>query len=66
MPSPTGKTPKQSRRLIHQPHRDAWLEVDLGALEHNAKTMKSHIEAFSAQQGRVAPLELMAVVKADA
>jgi len=66
MPSPTSKTPKQSRSLIHQPHRDAWLEVDLGALEHNAKIMKSHIEAFSAQQGRVAPLELMAVVKADA
>jgi alanine racemase len=66
MPSPTSKTPKQSRSLIHQPHRDAWLEVDLGALEHNAKTMKAHLEAISAQHGRLAPLEFMAVVKADA
>ena len=66
MPSPTSKTPKQSRSLIHQPHRDAWLEVDLGALEHNAKTMKAHLEAISAQHGRIAPLALMAVIKADA
>jgi alanine racemase len=66
MPSPTHKTQRQSRSLIHQPHRDAWVEVDLGALEHNAKTMKAYLEAFSAKQGRVAPLELMAVVKADA
>jgi alanine racemase len=66
MPSPTSKTPKQTRSLIHQPHRDAWLEVDLGALEHNAKTIKAHLEALSAQHGRTTPLSLMAVVKADA
>lgn len=62
---PINKTPKQWRNLIHQPHRDAWLEVDLGALEQNARSLKTalfqQVQAVGAQ-----PPALMAVVKADA
>ena len=62
---PLNKTPKQWRNLIHQPHRDAWLEVDLGALEQNAKTLKTQLYQHVALQNAPPPT-LMAVVKADA
>lgn len=48
---------KLSRQLPSQPRRDAWVEVDLGALEKNALMIGE----------RVAPdKKLMAILKADA
>jgi alanine racemase len=65
MSTPINKTPKQWRNLIHQPHRDAWLEIDLGALEQNARTLKTALFQQVNSVGGQAPA-LMAVVKADA
>ncbi|MBY0403051.1 MAG: alanine racemase [Cyanobacteria bacterium] len=48
---------KLSRAVPTQTRRDAWIEVDLGALEHNTRVIRQSI------QGDVA---LMAIVKADA
>jgi alanine racemase len=48
---------KASRNLVLQPHRNAWVEVNLSALEHNARWWRRHIPAH---------IEAMAVVKADA
>jgi alanine racemase len=46
-----------SRALAVQPHREAWVELDLAALEHNARLLRQHIPAHVA---------LMAILKADA
>ena len=48
---------KPKRHLITQPHRNAWLEINLSALEQNARWWRKHTPAHA---------ELMAVVKADA
>jgi alanine racemase len=48
---------KPHRQLITQPHRHAWLEINLSALEQNARWWRKHTSAHA---------ELMAVVKADA
>lgn len=41
-------------------HRDAWVEIDLSAIEHNASTIKSWLTC------NPTPAKLMAVVKSDA
>jgi alanine racemase len=46
-----------SRGLAVQPHRDAWVELDLAALEHNARLLRQNIPPHVA---------LMAILKADA
>jgi alanine racemase len=51
------KSASATRSLIHQPHRDAWLEVHLGHLEHNCLALKKGLPNHHA---------VMAVVKADA
>jgi alanine racemase len=48
---------KASRNLVLQPHRNAWVEINLSALEHNARWWRRQIPAH---------IEAMAVVKADA
>jgi alanine racemase len=45
------------RNLPSQPRRDAWLEVNLGAIEHNARAIRKLIPKH---------VNLMAIVKADA
>jgi len=45
------------RTPILQTRRDAWVEVDLGSVEHNIKALKSRLSAGT---------KLLAVVKADA
>jgi len=45
------------RNLPSQPRRDAWLEVNLGAIEYNARAIRKLIPAY---------VNLMAIVKADA
>jgi alanine racemase len=54
---PLTVSPKQSQHTPKLPHRDAWLEVNLGAIEHNARQLRASLPAH---------LQLMAVVKADA
>jgi alanine racemase len=46
-----------ARSLNLTPHRDVWLEVNLGALEHNALLLRRHIASNT---------QLMGVVKSDA
>jgi alanine racemase len=46
-----------ARQPIIQPRRDAWVEVDLGAIEHNTRVLRKAVPA---------DVDLMAVVKADA
>ena len=48
---------KPSRQLVTQPHRNAWLEINLAALEQNVRWWRKNTPAHQA---------LMAVVKADA
>jgi alanine racemase len=48
---------KPSRQLIPQPHRNAWVELNMGALERNARWWRSQIPEHA---------QAMAVVKADA
>lgn len=48
---------KSLRNLPSQPRRDAWVEVNLGAIEENARAIRKLIPAHVA---------LMAIVKADA
>ena len=48
---------KPTRQPRSQPRRDAWVEIDLGALEHNARALRALVPADK---------ELMAVIKADA
>ncbi|MDX2083808.1 MAG: alanine racemase [Candidatus Melainabacteria bacterium] len=48
---------KSSRQLPTQPHRDAWVEINLGALERNARRLRAALPSQT---------NLMAVVKADA
>lgn len=45
------------RTPILQTRRDAWVEIDLGSVEHNIKTLKSKLKEGT---------KIMAVVKADA
>ncbi|MEK4876005.1 alanine racemase [Bacillus sp. FSL W8-0102] len=42
--------------MNHGSYRDTWVEVDLGAIQHNVKSFKEHIHN---------ECKLMAVVKAD-
>ena len=53
-------TYRHRRQLLRQPRREAWVEVNLDALEHNLRTMQSHV--LDQHQG----IGLMAVLKADA
>lgn len=48
---------KSLRNLPVQPRRDAWVEVDLGAIEENARAIRKLVPAH---------VSLMAIVKADA
>ena len=48
---------KPSRQLVTQPHRNAWLEINLAALEQNIRWWRKNTPSHQA---------LMAVVKADA
>ena len=48
---------KPLRQLVTQPHRNAWLEINLAALEQNVRWWRKNTPAHQA---------LMAVVKADA
>lgn len=48
---------KTTRQLPTQPRRDAWVGVDLGAIEHNAKALRALISPDK---------QLMAILKADA
>lgn len=48
---------KSLRHSPVQPRRDAWVEVDLGAIERNARIVRASVPAH---------VDLMAVVKADA
>ena len=41
-------------------HRDAWVEIDLSAIEHNVSTIRSWLAC------NPVPAKLMAVVKSDA
>jgi alanine racemase len=45
------------RHLPVQPRRDAWVEVNLGAIEHNARQIRRSVPSH---------VDLMAIVKADA
>lgn len=44
-------------------HRDAWVEIDLGNLEKNIRTIKNYLLE---NQGEESPSALMGIVKADA
>jgi alanine racemase len=48
---------KSSRNLPFHTRRDAWVEINLGAIEHNAAQVRSFLPEST---------ELMAVIKADA
>jgi alanine racemase len=48
---------RNKRHQHHQPRRDAWLEINLNALEHNARYCRSQVPPS---------VSLMAIVKADA